>query len=305
MKTIIGNQVTSRSNHLLTEENRDAQFKSMRKNWMKTPQNKLANLFYTQYENADGSFSSQRATTYFLSSETLGAINTAYEAFSATEKVNCSLVVYMACYENSLNEMREGSPAFNPIVQLHLNKEGESSYKDSYLAEWRKNSTVSFGNTTFYDPAKDKYTNGIILSAYDTTNLSKISPKTAYIFLQEWAELPYEEINDLFSGIVYAQLPRLNSYAFSAEDVKAILDLYKENPKRELFFHLTVINPSIRTPFKFHIVLEITEMEQEESRDGFNRESEFYEFGYPCPPYCGDIMKVSPPEASPNARRRR
>ncbi|MFK8105332.1 MAG: hypothetical protein AB8G15_22660 [Saprospiraceae bacterium] len=305
MKTIIGNQVTSRSNQPLTEEGRDAEFKAMRKNWMKTPQNKLANLFYTYYENNDGSFSAQRATTYFLSSDTLGAINTAYENFSVEEKEQCSLVVYMASHENSLNEMREGTPAFNPIVQLHLYKEGESSYKDSYLTSWRKNSTVSFGNSTFYNPEKDKSTNGIILSDYETTNLSRISPKTAYIFLQEWAELPYEEINNLFGGIVYAQLPKLNSYSFSAEDVQSILSLYKGNPKRELFFHLTVINPSIRTPFKFHIVLEVTEMGKEESRDGFNRESEFYEFGYPCPPYCGDIIEISPPEASPNVRPRR
>ena len=44
-------------------------------------------------------------------------------------------------------------------------------------------------------------------------NASEISPKTAYIFLQEWAVVDYEKIPQLFNGLVYTQLPRVSYYS--------------------------------------------------------------------------------------------
>jgi len=252
-------------------------------------------MFFTYYKENEV-YHNLRAVTYELSPADLRDIIGKYEEID-NENTLPSLKVYLACNENyDPGKIMEDSPAFSPFVQLNLTGSNPTiGFENCYLPAFRKKAMTPVGTgslkvptnnpSNFSEPTKIKtIPNTPLISTSDVgTNVSQISPNSAHLFIDEWCQIDNSEIQGLFSGTVQGQVARLNSFSFLKEDIEKIAEISNANPESSLFLHLAVIKPNIQSAFGFHVVLEIAEFSDTETRIG---DSTYLEFGYPCPPYC-------------------
>ena len=221
---------------------------------------------------------------------------------------NCRLKIFMACDPNyDPGEIPEIKPAFTPLLQLEkLGPEIGMPINHIYKCNWLFNSTVPITNQVFYEPPAAASDHPLLTPPTSPlNNPSLVSPKTAHLFLDEWCMTDYTDINNLFSGMVYGSVQRVKSYTFLEEDLANIMALYQTDNEITICVHLAVIQPNVNTPFPFHIVLEArnpffapqspqssesTNKLQQSFKDAAEAvdDSTFFEFSYPCPPYCGN-----------------
>ncbi len=272
--------------------------KDMVKTWFKTPPAALSNMFYTFYKENE-IYHTLRAVTYELPAAGLQDLIAKYNKRKATNLA--TLKVYLGCEDNyNPSEISEDTPAFLPFIQLNFSGDNPTKdFEDCYRPLFRKLSTTPIGSRALHIPSNDEsdlskpttikvVPNSPHIQASDiSNNPSHISPESAHIFIDEWCHANNFEIEGFFTGLVQGQVTRVNSFSYLKEDLEQIATLVKENPKRSLFLHLAVIKPNTQSPFSFHIVLEVAEYTESNMMPlGSDGGSTFFEFGYPCPPYC-------------------
>ncbi len=267
--------------------------------WFKNPPTALSNMFYTFSQEA-GIHHNLRAITYELPAAGLQDLVAKYDAIDK-EKTLPLLKVYLGCNKDyKASEINMDRPAFTPFVQLNLSGLNPTEgFENCYGLSFRKKSTIPIGSrnypypindpTDFSEPTKIENSSTVLQTdgALTDSNLSRISPESAHLFVAEWSQIDDSEIHDSFIGQINGQSARLNSISFLKEDLEIIAELSRANPKRSLFVHLGIIRQRIQSPFTFHIILEVAELSSTNLMPlGEAGGSTFFEFGYPCPPYC-------------------
>lgn len=94
------------------------------------------------------------------------------------------------------------------------------------------------------------------------------------------------ELPDLFTGVIEDKSVRLNCTTFVEQTLNDIYKLWEADQSRNLFLHLASIKADDRSPFGFHVVLEVVKGMTTMNGNIDAKDSIFFEFSTPCPPYC-------------------
>lgn len=275
--------------------------------WITCPASDIPNMFATHYQDLTNLYVQQRAISFYLPDESMEMIAAQYAKKNKNDI--CKLRVYMGCNPNYTGKILSDSPAFCPFVQLIIAKKNapqvKETYENMFSCEFARVSPVPINDQILYVPPSER--TAFNQRIPDAANPSLISPKSAHLFIEEWSLIQQEEMKNVFSGNVYGQQARVNSFTYLDADVESIITLYNQskNKGKTIFVHMGVIERNARSPFEFHIILQVAEpirdLEEPKSKPKKmtkaaknkrieleeKEEDGFFEYGYPCPPYCG------------------
>ncbi|MEM9921824.1 MAG: hypothetical protein AAF990_27215 [Bacteroidota bacterium] len=267
--------------------------------WMSLQPSDLVNIFYVCVEDSNTKIvETQRAITYKLSRTAFDNMMTAYSQLTTDEKQRSTLTFYMGVDPNySAGGIQVGTPAFALFAKL-VTPANSTPFANAVEMDWQEQTGIPIDNTTYYGPPNAKGRQKIYNYNHPSGsfhpqggNASPISPKTASLFVYEWSRVTDARLPDLFSALVIDKVSRVRSYFFSYQDLDLVLAEWDGGKSGlDLFIHLAVIRPLFRTPFNFHLVME-TRVDDSGSSGGGEAAPDsnggFYEYSYPCPPFCG------------------